>query len=172
MRQFTIYALIVLPIFLYSITYYNIDSGDCLGVLMGITIWIIAEYGFHRFAFHNSNLSPKTYKILAYNHANHHDDPNNSANLYLPLRLTVPIAIMLSATAFILLGLPFATFLLIGMFAGLTAYEFVHYQAHHKCYNIWPLNYLTRRHLQHHYEHKDRMFGVTSPLMDWIMGTK
>lgn len=172
MKHFTIYVMAVLLPFLYSITYYNMDSSDCLGILGGLTIWMIAEYSFHRFAFHNNKLSERTKQLLAYNHQRHHDHPERVTDLFLPLRLTVPVALALFGIAWLLISLPFATFLLLGMFVGLAWYEFVHYQAHNKLYTFWPFNYLTRRHLQHHYEHENRMFGVTSPIIDWIMGTK
>lgn len=172
MKNFAAYLIAVLLPFLISITYYNTEPSDCLGILGGIVIWMVAEYSFHRFAFHNNNLRPRTYELLAYNHAYHHENPDDTKDLFLPLRLTMPVALALFLMAFFLLGLPFATFLLSGMFLGLMCYEFVHYQAHNKFYNVWPLNYLTRRHLRHHYEDKNRMFGVTSPLIDWIMGTK
>jgi hypothetical protein len=172
MKHFISYATVVLLPFLYSINYYNITFIDCLGIPGGLLIWIVAEYCFHRFAFHNNNLSPRTYELLAYNHANHHDHPENTANLFLPLRLTMPIALVLFFTACVIFGVALATFLLLGMFIGLSFYEFVHYQAHNKFYKFWPFNYLTRRHLAHHYETENRKFGVTSPIMDWIMGTK
>jgi hypothetical protein len=172
MKHFSVYLAAVLLPFLYSMTYYTISPSDCLGVIGGLTIWILAEYGFHRFAFHNNNLSPKTYELLAYNHAQHHQDPNGKDSLFLPLRLTMPVALALFTIALICFGLPFGTMLLLGMFTGLSFYEFVHYQAHFKYYNVWPLNYLTHRHMKHHFEHEDRMFGVTSPIMDWIFGTK
>jgi sterol desaturase/sphingolipid hydroxylase (fatty acid hydroxylase superfamily) len=172
MKNFITYIITVLIPILYSIVYYNIDPVDCLGVLGGLFIWSAAEYGFHRFAFHNTNLSPRTYKLLAYNHMNHHKRPNNGEDLLLPLRLTVPVALTLFTVAALLLGVPFATFLLIGMFLGLAFYELVHHQSHNKVYNVWPFNYLARRHMKHHYENEDRMFGVTSPLWDRLLGTR
>ena len=171
MKHFAAYIIAVLLPFLYSITYYSIEPGDCLGILGGIFIWITAEYMFHRFAFHNNHLHPKVYVLLAYNHAKHHNDPFDKKDLLLPLSLTIPVAYILAAITWLLIGLPFATFLLLGMFIGLAFYEFVHYQAHNKFYNIWPFNVLTRRHMRHHYENDEALFGVTSGLMDWLFRT-
>jgi len=171
MKHFAAYIIAVLFPFLYSINYYNIEPRDCLGILAGLLIWIVAEYVFHRFAFHNNHLSPRTYTMLAYNHAKHHNDPCTKDDLLLPLRLTVPIAFTIALVAFFVIGLSFATFLLLGMFIGLALYEFVHWQAHNKFYNVFPLNALTRRHMRHHYENEEAFFGVTSPLMDWLFKT-
>jgi sterol desaturase/sphingolipid hydroxylase (fatty acid hydroxylase superfamily) len=171
MVHFSAYIVAVFLPFLYSMVYYNIDPSDCLGILGGVFVWMTAEYVFHRFAFHNSKLIPRTYILLAYNHAKHHSDPCTKKDLLLPLRLTIPVAFIIAAVAWLIIGLPFATFLLLGMFLGLAFYEFVHYQAHNKFYNVWPLNALTRRHLRHHYENEDALFGVTSPVMDWLFGT-
>lgn len=168
MVHFSAYIVAVLFPFLYSIFYYNIEPSDCLGILGGTFIWMTAEYVFHRFAFHNNRLSPRTYILLAYNHAKHHNDPCTKEDLLLPLRLTIPVAMTIAAVAWFIVGLPFATFLLLGMFIGLAFYEFVHYQAHNKFYNFWPFNALTRRHMRHHYEDETKYFGVTSPLMDII----
>lgn len=172
MKHFTIYVMAVLLPLLYSIRYYTTSWWDCLGILGGLFIWAVAEYCFHRFAFHNNRLSERTKELLAYNHRKHHDNPEKKTDLFLPVRLTMPVALTLFGTAWILVSLPFATFMLLGMFVGLTWYEFVHYQAHNRMYNIFPLNYLTRRHLQHHYLNEEKMFGVTSPLIDWILRTK
>ncbi len=171
MKHFSVYLVTVLLPFLYSITYYNITFGDCLGFLGGIFIWTLAEYCFHRFAFHNNNLSPRTYELLAYNHAKHHQNPSTDNDLLLPLRLTIPIALFLSGVAWVLISLPFATFMLFGMFVGLTFYEFVHHQAHHNMYKVWPLNRLTVSHLRHHYEDDSKSFGVTSRFWDWVFRT-
>jgi Fatty acid hydroxylase superfamily. len=171
MKHFSAYIIAVLLPSYYSITYYNISPSDCLGFLGGIFIWMVAEYCFHRYAFHNNNLSPRTYELLAYNHAKHHQNPNTDKDLLLPLRLTMPVALFLFVAAWILISLPFATLLLFGMLAGLTFYEFVHYQAHNKFYNVWPFKFLTVRHLRHHFEHENRYFGVTSDIIDRIMGT-
>lgn len=172
MKHFTGYVITVLIPFLYSINHYNINWTDCLGILGGLFIWSLAEYVFHRFAFHNNRLGSKARKFLVYNHLKHHRHPENTKNLFLPLRLTLPIAILVCLVVSLLFSFPFTTFVLIGLFIGLAYYEFVHYQAHNRMYNVWPLNYLTRRHLKHHYENEDRMFGVTSPLFDWMFKTK
>lgn len=171
MKHFSAYIIAVLLPSCYSITYYSINPSDCLGFLGGICIWMVAEYCFHRYAFHNNNLSPRTYELLAYNHAKHHQNPSTDNDLLLPLRLTMPVALFLFAVAWILLSLPFATLMLFGMLAGLTFYEFVHHQAHHKMYNIWPLNRLTVSHLRHHYEDDSKFYGVTSRVLDWVFGT-
>ena len=172
MKHFTVYAVATLLPLIYSINYYTTSIEDCLGLLGGLLIWMVAEYSFHRFAFHNNELSERSHKLLAYDHQQHHAHPEKKDDLFLPVRLTLPVAFTLFGLAWVLISMPFATLLLLGMFIGLTWYEFVHYQAHNTVYNIWPLNYLAKRHLQHHYENDNRMFGVTSPFMDWILRTK
>lgn len=172
MKHFTVYTMTVLFPFTYSTIYYNIRPVDCLGVLAGLFVWWLAEYGFHRFAFHNENLSSRTYKLLAYNHLGHHFDPENSTNLFLPFRLTLPVAFLLFLVVWGIFGVVVASLFLAGLFVGLAWYEFVHHQAHNRMYNIFPLNYLTRRHLNHHYVDETKTFGVSSPFVDWVMHTK
>lgn len=171
MKKFIVYLTIVLIPLIYSLTYYTMSWVDCLALVAGLLIWSAAEYGFHRFAFHNDHLSPTAHKVLAYNHLQHHQFPNKEKDITLPFRLTLPLAGILFCVSLVFLPVPAAALFFTGMFIGLSLYEFVHYQAHHKLYNVWPLNYLTRRHMVHHYEHGDKIYGVTSPLFDWIFRT-
>jgi 4-hydroxysphinganine ceramide fatty acyl 2-hydroxylase len=171
MKKFTAYLIIVLIPLIYSFTYYNISLVDCLAVFVGLLVWEAAEYGFHRFAFHNRQLGVSAHKLLAYNHLQHHTYPDDNGDLALPLRLTLPVAVLLFFVAVALVSVPAAALFFAGMFIGLSFYEFVHYQAHHKTYNIWPFNYLTQRHMKHHYETENKIYGVTSPLFDWIFRT-
>jgi 4-hydroxysphinganine ceramide fatty acyl 2-hydroxylase len=167
MKRFIIYGVIVFGLIFYS-TYYTITLGVCLAGILGVLTWMIAEYLFHRFAFHSS----KSYPFLAYDHLNHHEHPEDKGDFVLPLRLTLPVSIALFFLAYFVLGFPAAAFFYTGMFVGYFFYELVHYQAHYKNWNLWPFNVLTRRHLQHHYENENKMFGVTSSLFDWVMGTE
>jgi sterol desaturase/sphingolipid hydroxylase (fatty acid hydroxylase superfamily) len=132
-------------------------------ILLGLLIFSFMEYCFHRWMFHGS------LRLLAQGHAAHHDNPAgyDSLPFFLP-------ALMLSAfTGIGALLMPIDDTLLLasGIAFGYVAYGLSHYMIHHKRFR----HSLTRKwaayHHIHHY-HPDSNYGVTTPLWDFVLGTR
>ena len=60
-----------------------------------------------------------------------------------------------------------------GMMAGYLAYDCLHYALHHWQSGRWVpwLAQLRRTHLRHHFVDKDHSFGISSPLVDVLLGS-
>jgi sterol desaturase/sphingolipid hydroxylase (fatty acid hydroxylase superfamily) len=56
-----------------------------------------------------------------------------------------------------------------GVLAGYLAYEFVHYGVHTLS---GGLVWWRRNHFHHHFQEPGRVFGVTSPIWDYVFGTR
>ena len=63
---------------------------------------------------------------------------------------------------------PFCAFFLIGYLT----YDYTHYAIHHFPMRNPVAAYLKRYHLQHHFAGSDVRFGVSSPIWDFVFGTK
>ncbi|HIL25578.1 MAG TPA: hypothetical protein EYG19_09300 [Verrucomicrobia bacterium] len=61
----------------------------------------------------------------------------------------------------------------VGFFlAGYLAYEYVHYAMHQREPQSRFGKYLRRHHLTHHAHGHAGNFGVSTPLWDWVLGTR
>jgi sterol desaturase/sphingolipid hydroxylase (fatty acid hydroxylase superfamily) len=139
-------------------------------LFLGILTWTLAEYLIHRYPFHWSPKN-KLGKQLVYSmHGNHHEDPFD------PLRGVMPIAPAIFYIS--LLYLFFKFFLPVqylniffaGFLIGYLCYDGIHYYTHHAKPKNKIGKYLRRVHLVHHV-HDDTMFGISSPLWDFVFGT-
>ena len=143
-----------------------------LMLVAGFFAWTLGEYLVHRFVFHFQARS-RVGKYLVYLfHGIHHDDPNDRTRLVMP-----------PAGAILIIGLMyglFSTFVpnpwiepFFGFFIiGYLCYDYTHYAIH-----FWPMNgrigaYLKRNHLLHHFQEQNSRFGVSSPIWDFVFGTR
>jgi sterol desaturase/sphingolipid hydroxylase (fatty acid hydroxylase superfamily) len=140
--------------------------------LTGLLIWGLFEYWLHRFVFHLDAQSEKGRNFIYGLHAFHHANPKNMDDLFVNLRLSVPITLSYCLLAWaIMRSWQAMVYLFIGLMVGYFSYEFLHYQAHHRRPRLRVLRYLKAYHLQHHHKSSELRFGVTSPLFDHVFGT-
>jgi sterol desaturase/sphingolipid hydroxylase (fatty acid hydroxylase superfamily) len=63
-----------------------------------------------------------------------------------------------------------------GVFAGTAvgylAYDMIHYYVHHFAPKNRVAKFLRAYHLAHHFKNHERGFGVSSPVWDYVFGTK
>jgi sterol desaturase/sphingolipid hydroxylase (fatty acid hydroxylase superfamily) len=138
----------------------------------GVTAWTLFEYMLHRLGFHLDRWISAAGRFCFLMYGCHHTDPSDAGRDIMPLVGSVPIfAAVLGLVMWILGG---AGGLVFGGAFGLAylAYDVVHYGCHQ-----WPLRgrlgaYLKRHHLMHHFLDDACNFGVTSPVWDWIFGTR
>jgi sterol desaturase/sphingolipid hydroxylase (fatty acid hydroxylase superfamily) len=162
--------------------------------LAGLALWTLFEYVGHRFAFHAgpriedevrqtvSELElgePALSKIKGFRrkhyfiaHGVHHDFPNDTKRLVMPPSVSIPLAVIFFFAFRLVFGASIAPALFAGFILGYLIYDTIHYAVHH-----WQLHgrvtlYLKKHHLRHHYQDSTRDYGVSSPLWDYIVGTK
>ena len=139
---------------------------------VGLMLWTVLEYVFHRFLFHIDYLLPNQQWALCLHflvHGNHHFIPHD------PYRLVMPPAMFLSLfgsmwyTVFLVVPIDIRSVLASGVVTGYVMYEMFHYLFHHTLPNMpqWFIE-LKKNHMAHHYGNPSGQFGVTSLLWDFI----
>lgn len=132
-------------------------------LLLGLSVWTLAEYLIHRFAFHH-------FPVLKAVHLAHHDDPRELTGT--PTILTVVVfAVLCFWPLAELTDRHSAAGFTAGMMAGYTAYAGVHYVVHHlgSGGSRW-LRRLIKAHALHHHDDSGN-FGVTTVFWDRVFGT-
>jgi sterol desaturase/sphingolipid hydroxylase (fatty acid hydroxylase superfamily) len=132
-------------------------------ILLGLFLFSIIEYSFHRWLFHGS------VQIIAQGHRAHHENPLG----YDSLPFFLPAVILLALTGVFVLVMPAnLAFLLTGTITiSYAAYGLSHFTIHHHRFHYARARNWAAHHLVHHY-HSDTNFGVTTPLWDRVLGTR
>jgi 4-hydroxysphinganine ceramide fatty acyl 2-hydroxylase len=134
-----------------------------LTILLGLFLFSIIEYAFHRWLFHGS------VQIMAQGHRAHHENPLG----YDSLPFFLPALILLALTGVLVLLMPakFAFLLTGSITLSYVIYGLSHFTIHHHLFHWVPARNWAANHHIHHY-HADTNFGVTTPLWDIVFGTR
>lgn len=168
------YFYITLAVCLIALTHSEEFSWrrNLLLISFGVLSWTLIEYILHRFIFHHSARSALGKKFVYAAHLAHHETPRTANSFFSSLLMSLPIASAYVLLAWLITGsLHAAAYLFAGLAAGYFCYEWLHFQAHHRRPRLRLLRYLRKYHLLHHYQSPELRFGVTSPLLDMLMGT-
>jgi sterol desaturase/sphingolipid hydroxylase (fatty acid hydroxylase superfamily) len=140
---------------------------------LGALTWTAIEYGLHRFAFHSTREYSWLRPISSGLHQLHHQSPDDEDFVTSPLIFSFPVYLLVLSVLRLASGSWIVTALLgIGVLSGYLFYEWVHYSTHHRPARTALGRYLKRYHMYHHFKHPDRLFGVTTPLWDYVFGTR
>jgi sterol desaturase/sphingolipid hydroxylase (fatty acid hydroxylase superfamily) len=104
-------------------------------------------------------------------HGVHHEFPKDKDRLAMPPLLSVTIATILLLVFRIILG-DFVFSFLPGFIVGYAGYLSIHYMVHAFQPPRNMFKWLWINHSIHHYKNGDVVFGVSSPLWDYIYGTR
>ncbi len=155
----------------WSITSTSLGAG--LTTLLYFLGWLVfswVEYNVHRYVFHLPTYTKIREKFQYAVHGIHHEFPKDKDRLAMPPILSVTISTILLVLLKLVIG-DFVFAFLPGFLTGYAAYLGVHYMVH--AYQP-PKNFfkaLWVNHGIHHYKNGDIVFGVSSPLWDYIYGT-
>ena len=132
-------------------------------ILLGLFLFSLLEYSFHRWLFHGS------VQIMARGHRAHHENPMG----YDSLPFIFPALVLLALLGVLVLFISAdSAMLLIGTITiSYVAYGLSHFTIHHHRFHYAPARNWAARHQIHHY-HPDANFGVTTPLWDNVFGTR
>ncbi len=155
----------------YAFTHTNLQNW-VIGSLFisGTLIFTFVEYWVHRSVYHIEPTTEGRAKFQYVAHGVHHEYPKDKTRLAMPPIIAAVAAITLFAMFFILMGESAYAFFP-GFIWGYAAYLLVHYAVH--AYNP-PKNFMKQlwvNHAVHHYKNGDAVFGVSSPLWDYVFGT-
>jgi sterol desaturase/sphingolipid hydroxylase (fatty acid hydroxylase superfamily) len=166
---FFLYAIGLLH---YTSVATDLSTAQVVGLFFGGTFFFtLVEYLVHRFAYHpGEHASEERQKFCYTVHGIHHDYPKDKRRLALPPAASVLVATLLLVIFRVILG-NYAFAFLAGFLVGYALYLLVHYSVH--IFRM-PKNFLKIlwvNHSIHHYSPEEVLFGVSSPLWDYVFGT-
>lgn len=155
----------------WSVTHTTLSAG--LTTLLFFLGWLVfswVEYMVHRHVFHMATYTKWREKFQYMMHGVHHEFPKDKDRLAMPPLLSVTLGTILLLLFRLIMG-DFVFAFLPGFLVGYASYLGVHYMVH--AYQP-PKNFLKVlwvNHGVHHYKNGEIVFGVSSPLWDYIYGT-
>ncbi len=170
-------VILYLPLIVYllywSATQPLLSAGGIVLLLgAGWFAWTLTEYVLHRFVFHFTPRGELQQRIFYLFHGIHHDYPNDSRRLVMPPVVSIPLAVIFYVPFNWLIGKPYVAPFFAGFVFGYLCYDMVHYAVHHLPLNHGVALFLRQYHIRHHFQDSERGFGVSSPIWDYVFGTK
>ncbi|WP_028981206.1 sterol desaturase family protein [Sporocytophaga myxococcoides] len=138
--------------------------------LGGFLFFTLIEYLVHRFVFHMEPTSNFKKKIQYNMHGVHHEFPKDKDRLAMPPLLSITLAVIFFVIFYSLMNTKVFGFLP-GLLMGYASYLFVHYIVHAYAPPKNIFKELWVNHAIHHYKDNSTVFGVSSPLWDYVFGT-
>jgi sterol desaturase/sphingolipid hydroxylase (fatty acid hydroxylase superfamily) len=167
----TIYIVYATVLLYWSIANTSLSLWTTIGMFaLGFIAFTWVEYATHRYIFHMGTFTKFREKFQYTVHGVHHEYPKDKERLAMPPLLSITIATILLLLFRLVMGDLVFSFLP-GFLAGYALYLSVHYMVH--VYQP-PKNFLKTlwiNHSVHHYKHGEYVFGVSSPVWDYIYGT-
>jgi 4-hydroxysphinganine ceramide fatty acyl 2-hydroxylase len=137
---------------------------------LGVIMWTLFEYVFHRWAFHYHPKSGWGKKLHFLVHGIHHDYPRDSTRLVMPLLVSIPLAVLFYFIFMALFGVS-GYVIFAGFVLGYVSYDSIHYATHHMRMNGKIGKFLKEYHLRHHFQDDNTAYGVSNPLWDYVFKT-
>jgi sterol desaturase/sphingolipid hydroxylase (fatty acid hydroxylase superfamily) len=165
---FSVYAVCLLY---WDVTHTSLSGTTTVTLFFtGLLSFTFVEYLVHRYVYHIGTDTEWKKKFQYNAHGVHHEFPKDKDRLAMPPLLSITIATILLLFFRLVMG-DFAFAFLPGFLVGYAYYLSVHYMVH--IYQP-PKNFLRAlwvNHSVHHYKDGDVVFGVSSPLWDYVFGT-
>jgi sterol desaturase/sphingolipid hydroxylase (fatty acid hydroxylase superfamily) len=167
----TLFLLYALVLGIWNVQHTNLAAGTT--VILFFAGWLTftwVEYLVHRHIFHLETYNQWRTNFQYTVHGVHHDYPKDKDRLAMPPLLSITIATVLLILLKLVLG-DYVFAFLPGFLVGYAGYLLVHYMVHVYAPPKNIFKALWRNHSIHHYKEGDILFGVSSPLWDYVYGT-
>lgn len=165
---FFVYSSVLLY---WSVTHTSLSWMISVGMfVLGVLVFTWVEYMVHRHVFHMRTYTDLRARLQYTMHGVHHEFPKDKDRLAMPPLLSVTIATVLLLVFKVFLGDMVFSFLP-GFLVGYAAYLGIHYMVHAYQPPKNVFKFLWINHSVHHYKDGEVVFGVSSPLWDYIYGT-
>lgn len=166
-----IFSVYSVGLLMWSVKNTSLSVAITVGLFfLGLLAFTWVEYMMHRYVFHMKTYSDFRAKLQYTIHGVHHEFPKDKDRLAMPPLLSVTIATILLLLFRLAMG-DFAFAFLPGFLVGYAAYLAIHYMVHAFPPPKNVFKALWVNHGIHHYKDGDLIFGVSSPLWDYIYGT-
>lgn len=155
----------------WSVTHTALNALVTIGMFaLGFVSFTWVEYMAHRYLFHMSTATKSREKLQYTIHGVHHEFPKDKDRLAMPPLLSITISTLLLFLFRLIIGDLVFSFLP-GFLTGYAFYLSIHYMVH-----AFPppknfFKVLWVNHSIHHYKEGESVFGVSSPVWDYIYGT-
>jgi len=161
-----------LSLLYWSITHTALSAGSTVGLFFcGLLFYTWLEYMLHRHIFHMATYTNIRKKLQYVMHGVHHEFPKDKSRLAMPPLLSITLSSVLLLIFRVILG-DFVFAFLPGVLVGYSTYLSIHYMIH----VFQPPNNMFKRlwinHSVHHYKNGEVVFGVSSPLWDYVYRTR
>lgn len=167
----SVFAIYSVSLLYWSVTHTTLTAGTTTGLFfLGFLSFTFVEYLVHRYVYHLSTHTEWRKKFQYSAHGVHHEFPKDKDRLAMPPLLSITVATILLLLFRLVMG-DFAFAFLPGFLAGYAYYLSVHYMVHIYQPPKNFLRFLWVNHSVHHYKDGDVVFGVSSPLWDYVFGT-
>ncbi len=142
-------------------------------VAAGLLSWTLLEYTLHRFVFHfRPNPASELQRDLAFLiHGVHHDYPWDPDRLVMPPVVAAALAVVIGWPLHAAMGPLYFPAFFAGLVGGYVWYDLTHYAVHHAAQHTAFGRVQRRNHFLHHFKEHDALYGVTTPLWDFVFGT-
>ncbi len=155
----------------WNVTHTSLSLGLSLFMFsIGLLAFTWVEYLVHRYLFHMETYTQFRAKLQYTMHGVHHEFPKDKERLAMPPLLSITISTILLFLFRLVLGDLVFSFLP-GFLVGYALYLAIHYMVHAYQPPKNFLKYLWINHSIHHYKDGVGVYGVSSPLWDYIYGT-
>ncbi len=168
----TVWGAVLIAAFAYSLKLGVSAEFSFLLFLAGLFVWTLAEYLLHRFFFHYHATSPLGQRFFYLIHGVHHDDPDDHRRILMPISAGVLLAVPLFTLFYFILGDTHVFAFFSGFLLGYLFYDYIHFFTHFGRFKSGFMKIVQRQHMVHHFAKPDALFGVSSPLWDYMFGTK
>ena len=167
----TIFVVYATSLLYWSVTHTSLLISTTVGLFfLGFISWTFVEYMMHRYVYHIRTHTDFRKRFQYKAHGFHHEYPKDKGRLAMPPLLSITIATILLLLFRVIMG-DFTFAFLPGFLVGYAFYLSVHYMVHIYQPPRNVLRFLWVNHSVHHYKDGDQVFGVSSPLWDYVFGT-
>ncbi len=155
----------------WSITHTSLSMAMTVGMFfLGVIAFTWVEYNVHRYIFHMRPDTERKAKAQYTMHGVHHEFPKDKTRLAMPPVLSITLSTLLLFIFRLVFGDLVFSFLP-GFLTGYAGYLSVHYMVHAFQPPRNMFKALWVNHGVHHYKNGEVVYGVSSPLWDYIYGT-
>lgn len=167
----SLFGLYAIGLLFWSVN--NTSLSIALTIALFAGGWILyswVEYNVHRFLFHIPITTENRKKFQYTMHGVHHHHPKDKDRIAMPPLLSITLATVLLIVFRFLLG-DYAFSFTAGFLVGYGGYLLVHYLVHIHTPPKNVFRTLWINHSIHHYRDGEIIFGVSTPMWDYIYGT-
>jgi sterol desaturase/sphingolipid hydroxylase (fatty acid hydroxylase superfamily) len=166
-----IFCTFAIALLTWSITHTQLSTSTTVAMFfLGILSFTWIEYNTHRHLFHMKTYNRVREKLQYTIHGVHHEYPKDKDRLAMPPLLSITIATILLLLFRLVMG-DFVFSFFPGFLVGYAAYLAIHYMVHAYPPPKNRFKVLWINHGIHHYKNGEVIYGVSSPLWDYVYGT-